>query len=97
MDEKRLDVLQHKLKNERGYLLFDECQELIAAAREAVRLREALVGSMTALDDWLNTYASDQCDATRVKEAEERIYEYGTIGYIAHIQKANRAALEGKP
>ncbi len=59
-----------------------------------VELESALKNSVTALDDWLNTYAAEMCDEKRVKEAMERIGPFGTIGYIAHIQAANREALE---
>lgn len=65
-----------------------------AALEENARLREALAASMLAIDDWLNTYASDMCDAQRVIEARARIAEYGTIGYIAHVQGINRAAIK---
>ncbi len=57
-------------------------------------LEAALTQSVTALDDWLNTYAAELCDENRVQEAQDRIMEYGTIGYIAHVQEANRKALE---
>lgn len=64
-------------------------------ARDA--LTKALEQSMIALDDWLNTYADDHCDAKRVAEARARIAEYGTIGYIAHVQEINRRALRDSP
>jgi len=57
-------------------------------------LEAALKTSVVAIDDWLNTYAAELCDEDRVNEAKKRIMEYGTIGYIAHIQEANRKALE---
>lgn len=60
--------------------------------REREELREALGASMTALDDWLNVYASEFCDEDRVK-----IAQYGTIAYIAHVQEANRNALAEQP
>lgn len=56
-------------------------------------LREALQRSIVAIDDWLNTYASDLCDPKHVEEAENRIGEYGTLAYIANVQEQNRAAL----
>ena len=59
----------------------------------SVPLKAALLRSMIALDDWLNTYADDQCDPKRVQEARDRISEFGTIGYIADVQEQNRKAL----
>lgn len=59
-------------------------------------LREALERSKTALDDWINTYASEFCDEERVDEAGQRIREGGgTLAYLADIQKQNRDALKG--
>lgn len=56
-------------------------------------LRAALKRSMTALDDWLNTYASEFCDEKRVMEAHARLDERGTLAYIADVQEKNRRAL----
>ena len=65
--------------------------------KESARERElsaALRRSMTALDDWLNTYASEFCDEVRVKEAGERIMkEGGTLAYIADVQEQSHKAL----
>jgi NTP pyrophosphatase (non-canonical NTP hydrolase) len=66
-------------------------------APEAERLREALRVCATALDDWLNTYAPDLCDASRVQEAFDRIKETGTIDYIARVQLVVREALAAAP
>ena len=57
-------------------------------------LRRALKRSMVALDDWLNDFASSECDPKRVAEARKRIMERGTIAYIARVQKQNRDAME---
>ena len=71
------------------------CANRIRTAEAKVTtLEKALTESVTAIDDWLNTYAAEMCDEARVKEARDRIQQYGTIGYIAHIQEANRKALE---
>jgi len=56
-------------------------------------LVEALKASIVALNDWLCTYAYDQCDDQSVAEARKRIGQYGTIGYIAQVQDQNRRAL----
>ena len=48
-------------------------------------MRDALKASHVALNDWLNVYASDECDPRRVIEAKERIMGCGTIGYIAEV------------
>lgn len=63
------------------------------AADEIERLRATIKRSMIAIDDWLNTYASDLCDDARVAEAHARIGEMGTLAYIADVQQQNRAAL----
>ena len=58
------------------------------------RLRKALDRSRIAIDDWLNTYASEFCDEARVAEAGKRIMDSGgTLAYIADIQEQNREAL----
>ncbi len=60
------------------------------------QLREALDRSRVAIDDWLNTYASEFCDEERVAEAGTRIRESGgTLAYIADVQEQNREALKG--
>lgn len=56
-------------------------------------VRTALGVSIVAIDDWLNLYAGEFCDPKRVEEAQRRVGEYGTVGYIAHVQRQNRAAL----
>jgi hypothetical protein len=58
------------------------------------KMREALQASIDALDDWLNTYASDMCDQDRVEAAWKRITDNGgTLAYIAQTQQRNREAL----
>jgi hypothetical protein len=58
-------------------------------------LQRALARSVTALDDWINTYASEFCDADRVAAAGKRIMDQGgTLAYIADIQEENRKALD---
>jgi hypothetical protein len=55
----------------------------------------ALERSRIAIDDWLNTYAEEHCDAGRVAEAQRRISdEGGTVHYIAVLQQSNRAAIK---
>jgi len=50
---------------------------------------------VTALDDWINTYASEFCGADRVAAAGKRIMDQGgTLAYIADIQEENRKALD---
>ena len=49
--------------------------------------RGALEAASQALDDWLHTYASEFCNAERVRQSYERIAERGTIGYIAQVQQ----------
>ena len=75
----------------------DPVLRFIMRARIAEEQRDelltALKRSMIAIDDWLNTYASDQCDEQRVAEARARIREMGTIAYIADVQQQNRNAI----
>ncbi len=56
-------------------------------------IKEALERSMVALDDWINTYASEFCDPKRVEEAAVRMRERGLLAYLADIQEQNREAL----
>lgn len=57
-------------------------------------LVEALKKAKTALDDWLNIYASEFCDEKRVKEARERVHERGTLSYIATNLEIIKDALD---
>jgi hypothetical protein len=68
-------------------------ERLIFCERIAA-LREALRKHMVVVDDWMHIYASDMCDEARVKEARSRVYEHGTLAYIAFAQDNARAALE---
>ncbi len=55
---------------------------------------ELLRRCSVALDDWLNTYASEFCDDARVAEAIKRIADNGgTLAYIAELQQDIKAAL----
>lgn len=56
-------------------------------------VRDALEQSITAIDDWLHLYAGEFCNPGRVAEAEKRVGEYGTLHYIATVQKKNCEAL----
>lgn len=60
----------------------DTNNEFQARLSEAVKVLER---AETALNDWLNIYASDMCEENRVAEAHKRVSEYGTIGYIADV------------
>lgn len=79
-----------------GRLLRQIDDERIANLFERERLRSALQEAIIALDDWTNSYAPEFCNPERVKEAQDRIYEYGTIGYIASVVTRCREALENK-
>ncbi len=68
--------------------------EMIDEERRSVET--ALQSAITALDDWLNTYASDFCDPQRVEEAQTRLQEHGTIAYITDVTTQCRAALNRK-
>lgn len=77
----------------------DEAKQACADAARAINAHDALVvaldESRIAIDDWLNTYASELCGEARVEAAHKRISDNGgTLAYIASIQEQNRAALK---
>jgi hypothetical protein len=90
------DPSPHSAQAPEGRLLRMIDDERVKNLFEKERLRSALQNAIIALDDWTNTYASEFCDEERVKEAHDRIAEYGTIGYIASVVKQCRDALENK-
>ena len=96
LDSSPLDSSPSEADQRCKHVTCGDVNRMLSFERDAARLRTALQQSMTALDDWLNTYAADQCDADRVEEARQRIMQYGTIGYIAHVQAANRAAMSAR-
>lgn len=57
------------------------------AERDVAKLREALIVAQTAINDWLHLYAGEFCDEERVKEAQERVGEGGTLWYIASVNQ----------
>jgi hypothetical protein len=57
-------------------------------------LRTALQAAITALNDWLHLTAPEQCGEEHVRESEERVFEYGTIAYIADVTTQCRNALK---
>lgn len=62
---------------------------------ESSRTLNALKIASMAIDDWLNTYASEFCADARVQEAHSRIDQYGgTVAYIAEVQFHVRSAME---
>lgn len=72
----------------------DDAAELRRLHSVNAELLASLDASRIAIDDWLNTYAKELCDAGRVAEAHKRIRnEGGTVGYIAALQQRNRAAI----
>ena len=54
---------------------------------------EALRKDMTGIEDWLNEYAEEFCDAKRVAEAKERIHKRGTLGYLSELLTQSKKAL----
>ena len=58
-------------------------------------LRAALKNAIIALDVWTSTFAPEFCDEERVKQAQNRLTEYGTLYYIANVVKQGRDALKG--
>lgn len=97
--------IEKTLRHEARYLSIaescgDECgveygKMCLDAADEIEQLRKALETSNIALNDWLHTYAEDQCHPNRVVEAKNRIRTAGgTIGYVAEVTAEIRAALD---
>lgn len=69
--------------------------EVLEAQWPEERALELLERCRTALDDWINTYASDMCSDERVAEAVKRIGDNGgTLAYIAEIQQDVREYLK---
>lgn len=59
-----------------------------------VDVLNALEASHIALDDWLHTYAPDECGEEYVQTTRCRIFEAGgTLAYIADLQQENRRIL----
>ena len=52
---------------------------------EIIRLRNAVNTAIVALDDWINIYAEEFCNAKRVAEAKARINARGTLAYVADV------------
>lgn len=75
-------------------ILQDLDNERISHLFEVEQLRSALNAAVIALDDWTNLYASEFCDEERVKEAQARIEQYGTLYYIASVVKKSKDALK---
>lgn len=62
--------------------------------QHADALAEALEATKTALDDWMNTYASELCDEQNAMTAKQRIRDNGgTLAYIAMLRRQAQAAL----
>lgn len=60
---------------------------------QRANLVKVLSAAETALDDWVNTYASEMCDPDRVAEAMVRIYDNGgTLAYVAQVLVGVRLA-----
>jgi hypothetical protein len=75
-------------------MLDDYCREVKRLREVNAELVDRLNMSVTAIDDWLKTYAYDDCDATSVSESRKRIWKKGgTVAYIAGVQELNREAI----
>ena len=56
------------------------------------KIEDAIDAAITALDDWTCVHAPEYCDENRVKEAERRIRQVGTVYYIATVLEQLREA-----
>lgn len=69
-------------------------RDLGQARERATVLEAALERSCLAIEDWINTYASEFCDEDRVAQARSRISgQGGTIAYTASVLEQASAAL----
>lgn len=58
-------------------------------------IQTALQSAIVALNDWMCIYAPEMCDESRVKDAYNRVYEGGTLYYIATVvEQCNNALKE---
>lgn len=84
----------HRVVYDAAKIINAAAAELATLRAENERLRAALIQSVTAIDDWLNIYASDLCEDARVKEAKCRVFKYGTLAYISRVQEVNKDAMK---
>lgn len=56
-------------------------------------LQGAVETAIIALDDWINIYAPEFCDADRVKQARRRLAEHGMLYYVATVVEQCRNSL----
>ena len=97
-DDKQQSIARRRLEEMEGQQAgVNMSTETDRPTREQ-RLEAALVRSITAINDWLNIYASDFCHEARVREAQARIMSGGgTLAYIADVQQQNREAITHNP
>jgi hypothetical protein len=50
---------------------------------EVELLKSALAGAIEALNCWTCIHADDMCSEKSVREAKQKVYEYGTLSYIS--------------
>lgn len=81
----------HGVENHQRPLEGAENARLIAAAPD---LLEALEVALLCIDDEVNVYAPEMCDAARVREAQSRHAEGGTLHYYARTISKARAAIK---
>lgn len=91
---------QDAAMSEAGAMFALQAQAALTAITEAgyavvpVDFTNALEASHIALDDWLHTYAPDECGEEYVQTTRGRIFEAGgTLAYIADLQQENRRIL----
>jgi hypothetical protein len=61
---------------------YHENESVINQLDEANKVIDNL---FVGINDWMNDYAAEFCDEKEVKEARERINEFGTLAYIARL------------
>lgn len=62
--------------------------EQVAALNSALRV------ARQGIDDWMHIYAHDLCDEAEVKAARDRVYENGTLAYMANINQTINEAFK---
>jgi hypothetical protein len=67
--------------------------EIKLSSGEVETLKLGLTAATEALNCWTCIYADDMCSEESVAKAKEKIYEYGTLAYIANINAKVWSAL----
>lgn len=73
---------------------YDQAADIYA--EEIASLKIALTAADEAMKVWLCSYADDQVSEESAKWAHDKLWERGTLSYIADVQETIKSALGGK-